>query len=262
MKTKALVLRHWEDVVFENRNKDYGAYVLRRTYSKRVILGWGITVALFAALLYLSDLTLPDAADIIKPFTGDKEVNIMLNPPPIIPPRETQRTRLEQPRTTTTSSQIVVTTELVETTADPIQGLASSPDDTGLEGAVDGYVDGNVAAPITEPAVVVPPVVRDFAEVMPQYVGGYEAMMKFIKKKIHVPGSFRFLEQGGTVYVRFVISPDGKVSDVEVVRGISKDCDREAARVISIMPNWIAGMQNGTSVPVRMVLPIRFAKET
>lgn len=262
MKTKTLVLRHWEDVVFENRNKAYGAYVLRRDYSNRVILGWGVTVMLFAALLYLSDRSLADAADIIKPFTGKKEKGIILTPPPIIPPREQPRPqRTEQPHTTASSSQIVVTTDPTETSVEPVLGVSSTSDETGVGVAVDGFVDGTITEPVVEPAVIVPPVIRDFAEVMPEYVGGYEAMMKFIKKKIRIPSSFRFLETGGTVYVRFVIDPDGKVTNVEVMRGISRDCDNEAKRVISMMPNWIAGMQNGTSVPVRMVLPIRFAKE-
>ncbi len=120
-------------------------------------------------------------------------------------------------------------------------------------------MDGDAVEPVAEPVVIKPPVVRDFAEVMPMYEGGHEAMMKFIQKKIRVPSSFRMLAEGGTVYVRFIVRPDGKVTDVEIVRGISKDCDKEAMRVISIMPGWIAGMQNGTSVPVRLVLPIKFA---
>lgn len=261
MKTKTLVLRHWEDVVFENRNKAYGAYVLRRDYSKRVILGWGVTMALLAALLYLPDHFLSNPSKLVEPIVGLPGTRVILDPPPVIPPRPQQQVRIQQPRTTNTSSQIVVTTDPVETNTDPIEGGVSTPDETGLDGAVDGSVDGTIAAPVAEPAVVAPPVVRDFAEVMPEYVGGYEAMMKFIKKKIRIPSSFRYLQEGGTVYVRFVIQPDGRVSNVEVMRGISRDCDKEAARVISIMPNWIAGMQNGTSVPVRMVLPIRFAKE-
>jgi protein TonB len=257
MKTKTLVLRHWEDVVFENRNRAYGAYVLRRGYSKRVMLGWGITVALVVALLYLSDISLPDAANIIAPFKKDEEKVFIVNPPPFIPPKPTDPVRA-QPRVST-STQIVVTTDPVDAPNEPIENFTATSDDTGVGVAVDGYVDGNAVEPVTEPVVIKPPVVRDFAEVMPTYEGGHEAMMKFIQKKIRVPSSFRMLVEGGTVYVRFIVRPDGKVTDVEIVRGISKDCDKEAMRVISIMPGWIAGMQNGTSVPVRLVLPIKFA---
>jgi periplasmic protein TonB len=258
MKTKTLVMRHWEDVVFENRNRAYGAYALRRAYSKRVILGWGITVALFSALLYLSDLSLPDAADIIAPFKNEKEREIKLSQPPSIPDKPIQRPRLEQPRTST-SEQIVVTTDPVETTADPIENFTSASDDTGLGGSVDGYVDGTVVEPVPEPVVTAPPVIRDFAEVMPEYVGGFSEMMKYIQKKTRYPAGSRRIGISGTVYVRFIVRPDGHISDVEVVRGIAKDCDAEAARVISSMPRWNAGMQNGISVPVRIVVPVKFS---
>jgi periplasmic protein TonB len=259
MKTKTMVIRHWEDVVFENRNRDYGAYVLRRAYSKRVILGWGITVALFASLLYFSNLALPNPADVIKPFVPEGTL-VQILPPPVVPPKNPPQPMRSNPQTTR-SSQLVITSEPVDTPVDQIEPVTSSSDDTGAGGAVDGFVDGTSLAPIVEPVIVPPPTVPvDIAEVMPSYDGGTQAMMKFIQKKIRVPSSFRYLGEGGTVYVRFVVRPGGKVTDVEVIRGLSKDCDKEAARVISIMPGWIAGMQNGTSVPVRMVLPIKFTQ--
>jgi periplasmic protein TonB len=260
MKTKTLVLRHWEDVVFENRNKSYGAYMLRRAYSKRVILGWGITVAFFAALLYLSDLTLPNAADIIKPFDKPDKGEVNLTDIKLPPPKRKPEPTAPAPKAKS-SGPIVVTTEPVETEPAVIEHVAGVVDGVENGEAIEGIPDGTSGESVVEPVVVTPPRVVDYAEVMPKYNGGTEAMMKFIKKKIHVPSSFRYLENGGTVYVKFIIRPDGKVTDVEVVRGISKDCDKEAARVISMMPPWLAGMQNGTPVSVRMVLPIRFAKE-
>lgn len=243
--------------MFENRNRSYGAYVLRRAYSKRVILGWGITVALFAALLYLSDLTLPDASDIIAPFKNEKESGeIKLTQPPSIPTRPPQR---QQPPRATTSKQIVVTTDPVETTAETIENTSSITDDTGLGGDVDGSVDGTVTEPLAPPVAVTPLVVKDFAEVMPEYIGGYSEMMKYIQKKTRYPNSARRLGIFGTVYVRFIVRPDGQVTDVEVIRGVSKDCDAEAARVISSMPKWTPARQNGMNVPVRIVVPIKFA---
>ena len=62
----------------------------------------------------------------------------------------------------------------------------------------------------------------------------------------------------GTVYVRFVVSKDGSISEVKTIRGISADCDKEAMRVVSMMPPWRPGKQNGKPVFVRFVLPIKF----
>jgi periplasmic protein TonB len=258
MKTKTLVLRHWEDVVFENRNQAYGAYVLRRAYSKRVILGWGITMALVTIVLYFPNLIGVDRADLIAPLIP-KGTLLELQPPPVFP-KSKPKLEPRQLRQRSQSSQIVVTSEPVDTPVEPIDNVTPSTVNTGDGLAVDGYADGTSVEPIVEP--VAPPTNTpiDIAEVMPRYDGGTEAMMKFIQKKIRVPNSFRYMPVGGTVYVRFVVRPNGKVTDVEVIKGLSKDCDKEAMRVISIMPGWIAGMQNGTSVPVRMVLPIKFTQ--
>ncbi|HEY0740137.1 MAG TPA: TonB family protein [Chryseosolibacter sp.] len=259
MKTKTMVLRHWEDVVFENRNKEYGAYSLRRAYSKRVIAGWGITIALVAALFYVPDLLFSNVGEIIKPLPLHTTTVCVL-PPPVMQekPKIIQQVRQTS---SSTSSQIVITKDPVVNTIETTEVNTPATGETGEGGAIDGFVDGTSLEQVVEPVVPAPPVVRDIAEVMPRYDGGTEAMMKFIRKKIRVPASFRYITEGGTVYVRFVVRPDGKVSDVEVIRGLSNDCDKEAMRVISMMPGWIAGMQNGTSVPVRMVLPIKFAHE-
>jgi protein TonB len=84
-------------------------------------------------------------------------------------------------------------------------------------------------------------------------------MYNFIRSKIHYPASARRMGLEGTVYVSFVIDRDGKVIKVEVIRGLSPDCDKEAARVIALLPGWNPGRQNDVPVMVRMTLPITFA---
>lgn len=83
-------------------------------------------------------------------------------------------------------------------------------------------------------------------------------MMKFIVKHTRFPSSARRLLTQGTVFVSFVVNSEGNVVDVKVVRGISADCDKEAARVIASMKGWKAGMQNHRAVSVRMTVPIKF----
>jgi TonB family protein len=95
-------------------------------------------------------------------------------------------------------------------------------------------------------------------EEQPEYEGGYEAMIDFVRKNLEYPASARRVGIKGTVYVSFVVGKDGLVSDVQVLRGISVDCDNEAKRVISIMPPWKPGKQNGKYMNVRMNLPIKF----
>jgi len=106
-----------------------------------------------------------------------------------------------------------------------------------------------------------PPAIVDFAEVMPNYQGGVKAMMKFIQKHMKYPGSARKIGTEGKVFIKFVVNYEGKVVNVEIVKGISEDCDKEAVRVIAMMPDWKPGMQNNMPVSVRMILPINFKLE-
>jgi protein TonB len=92
----------------------------------------------------------------------------------------------------------------------------------------------------------------------PEFVGGYEAMMNFIRKNMRYPASARRMGVDGTVYVSFVVDKTGSISEVKTIRGISADCDKEAMRVVSMMPAWKPGKQNGKPVFVRFVLPIKF----
>ena len=95
-------------------------------------------------------------------------------------------------------------------------------------------------------------------ESMPTDPGGDAARMKFLQKNIKYPQMARESGIQGTVYVTFVVEPDGSVSDVRVLRGIGGGCDEEAVRVIKAMPKWIPGKQRGKPVRVQFNMPIKF----
>ena len=95
-------------------------------------------------------------------------------------------------------------------------------------------------------------------EKQPEYPGGYEKMMIFLRKKMTYPKAAVRERIEGTVYVAFVIDEEGRVNDVRTLRGISRECDAEAERVVRLMPNWKPGKLHGKPVPVRFVLPIKF----
>ena len=95
-------------------------------------------------------------------------------------------------------------------------------------------------------------------EVMPGFPGGEEAMMNWLMENIDYPQSALDRGISGKVIVRFVVEPDGKISNPEVVRPIDPACDEEALRVINKMPKWLPGKQNGEHVFVYFMLPITF----
>lgn len=248
----------WDDLVFEFRNKGYGAYLLRKTYPDRVLTGLLATVFVVAAILALQ-LTAFNDSTLVSPPLVERGLRTLALPPSILQkPKVIQAPRVPR-KSNTRSNTVVVTREEVEDVkVDDVSTDILSDGDVhfDFDGSDMGVVDGIatdisfVVEPVNEPL--------DLAEVMPEYEGGIEAMMKFIQKKIRYPRAPQAMGIDGTVYVRFVVNGDGSISDVQVIRGIHRDYDREAARVISLLPGWKGGRHGGRPVPVRMVLPIRF----
>ena len=99
-------------------------------------------------------------------------------------------------------------------------------------------------------------------EQMPEFPGGKAGLMKFLSKNVHYPTSASEMGIQGRVILRFVISKTGDVSQVEVIRGLDPACDKEAVRVVKMMPKWTPGKQNGRNVPVYFTLPIRYQLST
>jgi TonB family protein len=95
-------------------------------------------------------------------------------------------------------------------------------------------------------------------EQMPVFVGGESAMLAYIQKQLNFPKAAVEANVSGRVYVSFVVEVDGKISSVKVLKGIGYGCDEEAIRVISEMPAWIPGKQNGINVAVKYNLPIQY----
>lgn len=93
-------------------------------------------------------------------------------------------------------------------------------------------------------------------EQMPQYPGGDEALLKFIKENLKYPKEAAEGGVEGKVVIRFVVNREGTVTDVTVVRSLNAVCDQEAMRVVKMMPTWTPGKSNGRNVPVYFTLPV------
>ena len=255
MDANSILTRHWEDVVFEYRNKAYGAYLLRRAYSRRLMVGVIVTFSVVTLILSMQRIyTSPPAAK-VEPPIADHGPDIL--PPPIVesthPPRGSARSEEN-----TINRPVIVTTDPVDQPeVEAIRDFVSDDSQPGDIGLADG--EGAIPVVVEIPPAVVEPGVVDIAQIMPSYEGGMEAMMKFIQKKIRYPRAPRQMGIEGTVYVRFVVNGNGSVSDVQIMRGFHPDCDREAIRVVSMLPAWKGGSNNGRPVAVRMVLPIKFS---
>lgn len=95
-------------------------------------------------------------------------------------------------------------------------------------------------------------------EIMPEFPGGEEGLFKYLINNLNYPDKAIKKRTEGTVYLQFVVSKDGKVRDIEVLRGVSQELDNEAVRVIREMPTWKPGSHEGEVVSVYFAIPIKF----
>ena len=263
MKTETVAVpkTKWEDIIFEHRNKNYGAYVLRTGYSKNVSAAVGIALALVVllfALPYIIEFLTPKE---VVDKTELKQKVVSLDQPPPITPNQPPPPKLDIPPPVKTIKYVapkVTTKEVVEEEMPTIEEIKTVEVSTET-------VEGPATVVFEEPAPAVvesdETKIYEAVEQPPSYEGGLAAMAKFLQKNMKYPSQARRMGVEGKVFIQFVVNREGKISDVALVKGIGAGCDEEAQRVVGIMPPWRPGKQNGKAVNVRYIIPINFTLE-
>jgi TonB family protein len=120
-----------------------------------------------------------------------------------------------------------------------------------------------VHEPIPEPPNPQEPEILSFSEKMPQFPGGDDKLLEFIKKNIQYPEPCKEMGVEGNVYVRMVIDTSGKVTQVSIAKGVNVQCglEKEAMRIVKLLPNFIPAENNGRKVAVYYHVPVRFRLE-
>jgi periplasmic protein TonB len=248
-----------DEIVFEHRNKTYGAYILRKLYPKNVtkalimaviILLGGLAYPLASSYYaqkrakYIEKAASAEFIDMDKP----KEEAPPPPPPPPPPPAALeQKVKFVAP---------IVTTEEVVEDADIFNQDDLAQTTTNEAVAIEEIV--------VETKVEVIEVEESKKEVftiveeMPSFPGGEAERNKFLAENIQYPQQATENGIQGTVYVSFVVDSKGNVTDVKILRGIGGGCDEEALRVVKMMPKWHPGKQNGKNVRVLFNMPIYF----
>lgn len=112
--------------------------------------------------------------------------------------------------------------------------------------------------PVVETEKVDEDIIVDYVETMPEFPGGMTALMKYLGSNIKYPTISQEMGSAGRVIVQFVVNRDGSIANPTVVRGVDAYLDKEAIRVISSMPKWKPGVQNGKKVRVKYTVPVVF----
>jgi len=257
----------WLDVVFDGRNKNYGAYELRKgnskTTSRAVIIG---------SLLFIVMVSLPLIIRYISGILPEEEkvkiTEVVLAPPPPInkeelppPPPEPPKPKVDQIKF---PPPVVVPAEQVRDEEPPtVEELkVADPGQKTIEGDpnADIVIDEPVGEAPKEVAVIEDNSIKDFAsvEVLPEFQGGMAGWGKYLQKNLKYPPMARENNITGRVIMSFVVEKNGNLTDIKVLRGIGGGCDEEAIRVLKNAPAWKPGIQNGRPVRVAYTMPIFF----
>ena len=271
-----LIDNRWSDLMFENRNKEYGAYVLRRQTTARNIKSIITVLILFAIVMVYM---------VAKNAYDDYQAKHQA---------QTQVTELtalqEQKKEAKVERKEIVKQEKVEQVVEKVKSSIKftapvikkddevRPEDemksqdeimnskvaVGFANVIGNDENGEVLK--AKEMIINEPVkpkeeenkVFDVVEQMPSFPGGMAALMAYLQKSIKYPPVAEENGIQGRVVCTFVVERDGSVTDVRVAKSVDPSLDKEAVRVVSAMPKWIPGKQNGQSVRVKYTLPVTF----
>lgn len=269
-----------DDMLFENRNKTYGAYFLRSNYSKYLTRALTIGTLIFGTLvggawgynkfvapnLDNEELrTVEIDLEALKDVEEDEPEPDIPPPPPEEPPppppeikqvkflppepKADEEVKIEEPPPKVEEvEKAVISKKTVEGT-DAISNFAPPPPPPPA---------------ITKPAGLGKAKEEEIfttVEQQPEFPGGVGAMYGYIGKNINYPSAAQRANVQGKVFVKFVVERDGSIGDITILKGIGFGCDEEAERVIKSMPKWSPGRQNGRNVRVYFTMPINFKLE-
>ncbi|MCK9616271.1 MAG: energy transducer TonB [Lentimicrobiaceae bacterium] len=245
-----------DEIVFANKNKEYGAYMLRKIYPKHINISQAIaiTILLLAVGIPLIAGYMNRKSRIIEDKTVAAEMMEMVKnedappPPPPPPPPEAleQKVKFTAP---------IVVEEDVE------EGGLMIQDELNTQTVNEAITEDIVVEETNKEEIIeqAPPAeIFTVVEESPGFPGGDESRIKFLQQNITYPQVAKEAGIQGTVFVTFVVEVDGSVSDVRVLRGIGGGCDEEAIRVVKAMPKWTPGKQRGRPVRVQFNMPIKF----
>ncbi len=262
----------WCDVVFEGKNKAYGAYHLRQSSSKRHIVAFIAVTALMAIVVAIPNLVsavnemrrqdlgpMDDITALSNIPIEDQvpEENIVKQeqappPPPLKSTVKFTPPIIAKDKDVKEEDEMKAITEILDTKLQVSMADVKGTDDKfGVD-----------IAELKEHQIIIekPKEEKPFTTVeqMPSFPGGEGELNAYIAKSLKYPISAQEIGIQGRVTIRFVVTATGEIADVKILKGIDPACDKEAVRVVKSMPKWVPGKQNGRNVAVYFTLPIVF----
>ena len=247
------------DVVFEHRNQAYGAYAIRKDYDKKIVL---IVLALcvliggsFGTYKYIKSLPEPTVEETpidMTQFDLPPEPEEEVIPPPIEEPPPPMEETIAFPEPVIEDDEVKEEIAIMEETQDT---KAAQETQEGNEDFVQDIQEEKKVVVVEEPDVI-----ETVVDEEASFPGGAGALNAFLSKNVVYPPTAIEEELQGTCWVGFVVDKSGNISNVAVLRGVNgcPECDKEAIRVVKLVPKWTPAKKNGKSVKSNYRVPIKY----
>jgi periplasmic protein TonB len=263
MTSQQILQSDFLDILFEKRNKMYGAYFLRRHYNEHLVKALLITGSLLLILFFFSGTGTAGSATILEP------------PPPVInitdvalPPAKQDPPQQKSPPSTPLQkvNQLHFTTKvnMVDDQTTPLATQEALTDALPGSENIKGDPATNLVTPPTPPSAgegttktEAPPEKETLPSRQPQFPGGAQAWLNFLNTHLHAPQELEAGEKR-TVLIRFSVDEEGTITNFQVVQSGGAAFDGEVIRVLKKMPKWLPAIQNGQPVAVSFTQPVTF----
>ncbi|MCI5505043.1 MAG: TonB family protein [Prevotella sp.] len=269
-----LIDKNWVELVFDGRNKEYGAYVLRKETGMRniksMLLVFAVIIAIMAGVA--AKVAIENAFPKKVAIETDVELTKLAEKKEVKVEKKAPVKVEEQKVVEKVKSSVKFTPPVIKKDDEvkPEEELKSQEDLNKTNTAIGSFdVKGNdetggevlkakevIAQP--EPPKEEETKVFDVVEVMPTFPGGQQALFEWLSKNIKYPVVAEENGVQGRVIVTFVVERNGSITDVQVAKSVDPSLDKEAVRVVKAMPHWIPGKQNGSAVRVKFTVPVTF----
>ncbi|MFI5149799.1 MAG: energy transducer TonB [Bacteroidia bacterium] len=245
-----------DELVFENRNKSYGAYTIRKSYEDSLIKSFSAAMLALLVLILVYHF-MPDKKEVtfVPPVCAPgewKEITFKQPLPPAQAPKH-------QPKPDLQSTPLFVE-QVKREPIEPItqtQTPAGTGHETGPETPPPGGGTLEEHGPQL-PIVELPPTPVDYADSMPEFPGGEAALMRYMQRNIRYTAYATDAHVSGKMVIRFVIDAQGNVQQIEVLKKLGYGLEEQAAEIVRKMPRWKPGKTHGHPVPVWHVQPISY----
>ncbi|MDE6795740.1 MAG: energy transducer TonB [Muribaculaceae bacterium] len=280
-----LTSKEWRDIVFADKNQDFGAYQLRKNSDKRhnmavlfTLIGLVVVFIMLIAYSKYSDYRAEQEAIALQEQREKMAAAELLqeeknDEPEPEPEPEPQKFEQEIPQVPEEVLATVQVTQIAIVDADKVQNevmdMEAQKEDNTARGVVnqEGSDDADKFKAVQEQVIVKEPEpevkpkeeeIFQAVEQQAEFPGGTAALMKWLNQNIRYPEQAAANDIQGRVIVKFVVEKDGSIGAAEILKGVDKDLDREALRVVKKMPKWQPGKNNGVAVRSYFNLPVSF----